>query len=211
MRFAAILFDLDGTLVETIELYRRACVDAFLSEGLLLSHDTFADYYSRGWSLEEWKVALGGADNDATLIRAKRDERYTELLAKESTYIPGGVTVLDSTTHVPRAIITGSWNNYVDAIDQRLSIRAHIPTIITSDDMGEYQKPHPFGLQLACEKLGVHPEDCLMIGDQTFDIDAANAIGMTSCLVWHHHTPSHAEGKADIECERIEEVMKHLY
>lgn len=211
MKFSAILFDLDGTLVETIDLYYQACAAAFATEKISLSREAFKDHYVQGWSLERWKRELtGGKDDNAANIRAKRDEFYIQLLSEKSEYIPGSKELLSHTKDHPRAIITGSWKSYVDAINSKLSIHNHFTEIITCDDLGNFHKPHPHGLLIACERLSVKPEDCIMIGDQTFDVDAANAIGMTSCLVWSGHTPRHAAGKADIEVQTLKEILKHL-
>jgi HAD superfamily hydrolase (TIGR01509 family) len=210
MKYDAILFDMDGTLVETTELYFRACRDAFQKLGHTLTPETYAEWYGKGWSIERWMRELAGPQEDVSKIRSLRDARYIELLSTESEYIPGSHDVLAATEEHPRAIITGSWRKYVNAIDSKLNITNHIDKIISADEMGDFMKPHPHGLLLACEMLGVKPEKCLMVGDQLFDIDAARALTMDSCLIWHTHTPKAAAGKATYEVDSVGHLLKHL-
>lgn len=210
MKYDAILFDMDGTLIETTELYFRGCRDAFAQLGIVLTPERYATMYGRGWSIERWMKELSGNDADIHKIRPLRDARYIQLLETESAYIPGSHELLELTKQHPRAIITGSWRKYVDAIDSKLRITDHIDKIISADEMGNFMKPHPHGLLLACDMLGVNPEKCLMIGDQLFDVDAARALNMDSCLIWHTHTPKEAAGKATMEVKSLKELYAHL-
>ena len=74
----------------------------------------------------------------------------------------------------------------------------------------EQGKPHPSGLLIAAKNLQVNPVNCIYIGDMPFDIAAANAAGMTSCLLWGKDTPVGADGGAQIVCKDLEEVKERI-
>ena len=210
MRFSAILFDLDGTLIDTISLYRRACIQGMASAGLDLTHEEFDAYYVSGSSLEEWIRLKGGEKGDAPLVRRERDRAYHMLLRTEPAFFLGAEELLNDLLDFPKAIVTGSWKSYVDALDECVEITKHFPHIITADDTSPFHKPHPHGLLLAADRLGVDPRKCVYIGDQMFDIDAAHAAGMTSCLVPTQFTPKEAHGKAEMELESLDELLPRL-
>ncbi len=210
MKYEALLFDLDGTLIESIDLYAEACSHAFSAFDMHLSRKTFQEGYARGVGLEHWIEELGGDLATLTKLREKRDHTYIQLLREHTSFLPGAETLLSRTRHIPRAIVTGSWRTYIDAIHEKIQIGDHFEHIVTVDDMLPYYKPHPHGFLLAADRLGVDPEACLVIGDQTFDIDAAKAGGMRSCLIATKHTPEHARGTADHEVTSVHELSELL-
>lgn len=98
---------------------------------------------------------------------------------------------------MPRAIVTGSHRSYVEAIEQCLPLSKYFPTIITADEMDPYFKPHPHGLFLAAQAFGVEPEQCVYIGDQVFDMEAARNAKMPNILIAREFTPAYARDSAD--------------
>ena len=70
MRYKAILFDLDGTLVDSIDAYRDACTHAMQSIGLDLHPEEFEYFYATGTSIEEWIRRKGGSTTLASSMRS---------------------------------------------------------------------------------------------------------------------------------------------
>jgi HAD superfamily hydrolase (TIGR01509 family) len=212
MKYKALLFDLDGTLVETVGLYAQAVIRTFKEHGHEVTEDGFHDFYTGGSSIEDWFQNLSVPQVMPETFRPRRDEIYMKILSEHSEYVDGALDLLAHTKAVPRAIVTGSWKKYVDAIHSKIGVQDHFEHIVCCDDMGMglYMKPHPHGLFVACQRLGIEPEECLMIGDQTFDTDAAKAAGMDSCLIWGTHTPKHAAGTATHEVQSLKELQKLL-
>ena len=64
---------------------------------------------------------------------------------------------------------------------EELELAGLFPVVIGVDDVQE-TKPHPEGILMALERIGVQPENALMIGDTVTDIQAAKAAGCWSCL-----------------------------
>lgn len=210
MTYDAILFDLDGTLVDTITLYKRACIQALEHGGLRFSSEDFDRLYPMGTSFNDWIMRIGGKEEQTPFLRAKRDDAYCELLRQHTVFYDGATDLLRSIGNHPSAIVTGSWKRYVDAIDALLNVTTHVDHLVTADDLGDFHKPHPHGLLLAADSLRVDPSRCLYVGDQMFDVGAAKAAGMTSCCIVTGHTPKQAIAEADFVVRSLPELQSRL-
>ncbi|MFA6039643.1 MAG: HAD family phosphatase [Candidatus Peribacteraceae bacterium] len=209
MKYSAILFDLDGTLVHSIDLYASAMRETFAEAGVDLSEAQFRSSYGSGLKLKDWLVTYGLPEASVDTIRTARDKRYVKLLREQAEWIRGAEDLLTALKGAhPLGLITGSWMSYVDAIDERLSVKPYFRHIVTAEHVGDFPKPHPHGLLLAADRLGVEPERCLYVGDQLFDVDAAKAAGMASCCIRGAYTPSEALERADVVVENLGDVWK---
>lgn len=111
---------------------------------------------------------------------------------------------------IPSGIVTTAFRSFVDAVNEKLPIHALVNLLITAEDVGEKGKPNPYGLLLAVEKLGIKPMDAIYIGDQPFDVLAANAAGMESWLIQHPHTPVDAGKHAKLVLPNLIEALRIL-
>ncbi len=209
-KYDAILFDLDGTLVDTIDLYEQACLAALGGAGLKFTAEDFKKYYPTGCSFNEWVIHGGGKEEHVQPLRRVRDATYCDLLRRHTAYVDGAEDLLDVVKDKPTAIVTGSWKTYVDAIDELLGVTSRVGHLITADDLGDFHKPHPHGLLLAADRLDIDPAKCLYVGDQMFDVGASKAAGMTSCCIVSRHTPAQAVEKADMVVRSLPELTRML-
>jgi len=213
MKFDAVIFDLDGTLIDSVMLYEKAYLEACELVGdVVIPKEIFMEkIYCRGVSLEEALQLFGVNLTEESAIRKARDERYIALLASEVNWLPGADNVLSTTNSmVSTGIVTGSWRAYTDAINKRLPIYNMTRCVVTEDDTNGKRKPDPYSLFLAAEQLNVAPERCIYVGDQWFDVEAANAAGMTSCLIPNEITPTDTKNTADVIVANIREVLTLL-
>ena len=210
MKFDAILFDLDGTLIQTTHLYEEACIAGMRSIGLEFSPEDFKRLYPTGYSMASWITEKGGDASRLEDVRAARDIVYHELLATRSEFAPGALEILEFLRDHPTGVITNSWRSYLDAIQKKLAIYDFLKEIVTADDMGDFYKPHPHGLLLTADRLGADPENSIYVGDQIFDLQAARAAGMTACLIYGPHTPEGAEKHADLIVESLVELQAKI-
>ncbi|MBP7114210.1 MAG: HAD family phosphatase [Candidatus Peribacteraceae bacterium] len=210
MKFAAILFDLDGTLIHTTHLYEEACIAGMRSIGLPFSPDDFRRLYPTSYAMTSWITDKGGDAGRIEEVRTARDLVYHELLSTRSEYCSGATNILTFLKDHPTGVVTNSWRSYLDAIHKKLSIYDRLTEIVTADDMGDLCKPHPHGLLMTADKLKADPKNSIYIGDQIFDLEAARAAGMTACLVRGPHSPEGAEKHADIVVESLLELQTRL-
>jgi HAD superfamily hydrolase (TIGR01509 family) len=211
MKYDAVLFDLDGTLVETTHLYEQAYAQALAEQGVTLTHEQFCRFFPTGWPLERWLQEFGVEERLGPSIRERRDVRYIELLRARVCWREGAEELLRhlSPRH-PIGIVTGSWHHFIEALSVRTDIRRYAKTIVTADHMQERRKPDPYGLLLAAEELGADPRHCIYIGDQPYDLQAAASAGMASCLVPGTYTPPAIEKPADFIAGSLREVRQIL-
>ncbi|MEK7590797.1 MAG: HAD family phosphatase [Patescibacteria group bacterium] len=211
MKYSAILFDLDGTLMNTIKLYERAVIDTIRGYGATLTPRRFAEIYRSGDSISEWIREFGIDPEKKHEIRSGRDKRYMELLRTSVEWYPGAELLLRTLqVSSPLGLVTGSWKTYLEAIEERLPFHNHFETIVTADDMGAFPKPHPHALLLAADRLSIDPKTSVYIGDQSFDIAAAKSAGMKSILVETEYTPEDAGKNADFVVKSLREIQKIL-
>ena len=208
----AVLFDLDGTLIDSMALFRQSVADAIARHGASLQPEYFLTWHAGRlpWEdlLKEYTIDLTQQSD----VQDYSKERFQELLRTQIGWMPGAEELL---THVrvagiPTGIVTTAFNTFVDAVNQKLSIRSLIDLFITAEDVGHKGKPNPYGLLLAAERLGIKPTNAIYIGDQPFDVLAANAAGMESWLIQHPHTPVDAGKNATLVLPNLAEALHIL-
>jgi HAD superfamily hydrolase (TIGR01509 family) len=211
MHYSALLFDLDGTLIDTISLYKQAVMQALKEINIKTTHEEFYEWYTTPIHLTEILARHGLTEKDVPSVRARRDEIYIDLLRTKSQWIPGAQELMKSLPSVPLGLVTTSWMTYVNAIDEHLDIKKNFSAIVTVDDTGNLSKPHPHPLLLAADRLGVNPTECLYIGDQLFDIKAAHAAGMECFAVKGEWSPKDIEKHgAELVVGRPDELIQLL-
>ncbi|TAN34103.1 HAD family hydrolase [bacterium] len=172
----ALLFDLDGTLVDSVYQHVLAWHEALAVEGLELSvwriHRRIG--MSGGLFLRALVRELG---HSLTAEQAERLGRsHTEGIIRRMDQIhplPGARDLLAtlSAMRVPWAIATSGSGKTAAGALAKLGIPAGTP-VITRDQVA-YAKPNPDLFMAAAERLGVPPHDCFVIGDSIWDLLAA--------------------------------------
>lgn len=139
-------------------------------------------------------------------------QRFQELLRTQIGWMDGAEDLLKyiHVAGIPTGIVTTAFSSFIDAVNEKLPIRHLIDLIITAEDVGDKGKPNPYGLLLAAEKLRIKPMDTIYIGDQPFDVLAANAAGMESWLIQHPHTPVDAGKHAKLILPNLTEALHVL-
>jgi len=210
MKYGAVIFDLDGTLVDSIPLYKQAYLETLRSFGLRLSEAEFNVIYWENLKIADVlkKFRLSAQADE---VREHRNRLYVDTLRKNVTWFSDALAMMQTWKgHSPPIVVTDSWKSFTDAIDARLNLSVFTPIIVTADDSVPHQKPHPHSLLHAAEKIGIAPEQCLYVGDQMFDIEAARNAGMNECLIVREHTPKEAVRSAKWVIHSLEELSKQL-
>ena len=173
---AALLLDLDGTLVDS-EPMQRAAYRAF-----------FAD---RGWDHTDLTLFTGRRAQDvfASTPGPWTDGDPHELAAAVVSFLPtdiepapvaGARTMIETAAAlgVPVAVVTSAGPDWAErSLADVLGVRHHVEAIVTSHDVVD-GKPDPAGFTLACARLGVAAADCVAVEDSPAGISAALAAGV---------------------------------
>lgn len=209
-----MLFDLDGTLVDTIEDI-AICMNRVLRRHGEEEHDL--DMYRRsvGWGIRVLVQRLlpdAGEDYITTLAREMREE-YNAHPVMESEAYPGIPELLRQLwrTRVPTAVLS----NKADEITQQV-VRSIFPdhrfAVVAGAVDGVAKKPDPRSTLRLVESLGIPPAEWLFVGDTAIDMQTAAAAGMLPVGVrWGFRDEAELrEAGARIIISRADEVPELL-
>jgi HAD superfamily hydrolase (TIGR01509 family) len=177
----AVLFDLDGTLVDTVETRIAAWISVFEEWQIPASRDLVAPLIgSDGKRLAREVAQRAGKvldEEQAEAIDRRSGEIY-ETLNTNPRPLSGAGELIEALERrgIPWAIATSSRRDQVAASIAALGLRRE-PRVVDGTDV-QHAKPAPDLLLLAARQLGVAPERCWYVGDSTADMAAAAAAGM---------------------------------
>lgn len=209
-RFAnvrAVLFDLDGTLLDSIPDLAEGCRRMMVELGLA-PHDqaTVHSFVGKGMAnlVRRCLVERGESVDEARLAQAVAVFRrhYSEVNGVQTQIYPGVVDALEKLrgAGVGLACVTNKPTDFTGPLLEKMGIAEFFASTVCGDTLAE-KKPHPAPLLHACSELGVDVAQALMIGDSANDADAARAAGMPVLLV----TYGYSEGKPvdSLDCDGL--------
>ena len=213
MRYAGIAFDIDGTLLDTIPFWQEAYLATLHAYGIDMHADDFLQkIYCNNTEFAEVMKSYGLPEEDTHICREKRDDLYCGLLRAHNSWFPGAKQCIEHLSKEFRiTAMTGSWRTYMDAINEASNLYSLLPHIITHDDANERSKPDPYGIQLACACINLQPKECVYVGDQLFDMEAAENAHMDGILIVRDTTPPAAKDKATYVVESFEELCEIVF
>ena len=178
---AAVLWDMDGTLVDTEPYWYRAEADLVAAHG---GRWTQADALAViGFDLLDSAAYLqrvGGVDMPAAEIVDLMIDRVVEQMADDPPWQPGALDLVAElrVAQVPCVLVTMSWRRLADAVVDLLPPGSFAATVV--GDEVPRGKPHPDPYLAAAAAAGAAPHDCLAIEDSPTGVASARAAG---CVV----------------------------
>ena len=187
----AVLFDLDGTLADTAPDLAAAVNRLRADQGLepmpLEQLRPFASAGARGLVHAGFGVKPGDDEYDA--LREAFLEFYRERPCVDTRLFPGIAELLQEFARraIPWGVVTNKATRFTDRIIATLKLA---PACVVCGDTTPHLKPHPAPMLLAAEQLALPAKDCVYLGDDLRDIQAARAAGMRAVAVdWGYHHP----------------------
>ena len=206
----AVLFDLDGTLIHSVD----HIVDCW--------QHTARTCLGREMTREEILPTLGRTLYDAfeEIAPGRSDELYEVYRAHQVVTHDSTVTMVEGTRETLEALKkAGMLLGVVTAKKLVTAMRgidlfglaAYFDTIVTLEDSSKH-KPSPEPLLVAAQKLGIRPEEAVYVGDARVDIEAGHAAGMgTAWVTWGAGTLLNLQDvKPDFVFDRMDEVLSLL-
>jgi beta-phosphoglucomutase family hydrolase len=181
----AVIFDLDGVVVDTTDQHHRSWQQAMAEQGYSVSNSEFCDFF--GMRNEEIVQRLLGNDVTAEQISAiagRKEEIYRRLVHQSLAPVLGLMPLLaDLRAHGFRlALGTSAPPENIALIFDELQLDDKFDAVVGGADVTR-GKPHPDVFLLAAERLAVPPQCCVVIEDAVAGIEAARAAGMHSIAV----------------------------
>jgi 2-phosphoglycolate phosphatase len=180
----AVLFDLDGTLLDTAPDMVGTLNSLRLDEGLTpLPFAVVRAEVSHG-SSRLIHTGFPGLDPERfALLQRRFLEAYGARLAAETRLFDGMDRVLVELSRrgLAAGIVTNKPARLTDALLEELGLRARFVCVVSGDTLKE-RKPHPLPMLHAAELAGAAPEACVYVGDAQRDVQAAHAAGMRALV-----------------------------
>ena len=180
----AIVFDLDGTLLDTRGDIAAALNAALVAEGFAaLSTDQITRYVGDGARTLCAKAA-GLAEGDPAVDQlVARFVAYTvEHPIAHTKWMPGAQRVLDAVVPMPIAICTNKTRVATEAILAALGVRTRFAGLVAGDDLPE-KKPAPGPIFACARALRVEPESLVVVGDGDQDVLTGRRAGARTIAV----------------------------
>ena len=177
----AIIFDVDGTLVDSVDLHAHAWVDAFRDYGHEADFEEVRRQIGKGGDqlmpvfLSEKEVAEKGED-----LEKHRGQVLKERYLPGLTAFPGVRDLFERLLADGKriALASSAKQDELERYEQAAGIEGLVHVETSSDD-AERSKPHPDIFQAALRRLdGLRPEDVVVVGDTPYDAEAAGKAGL---------------------------------
>jgi phosphoglycolate phosphatase len=180
-KFSAVLFDLDGTLVDTAPDLAFALNRLMSEEGLeILPYETIRPVASHGSAgLLGLGFGISTDHDDFPSLQQRFLQLYQDNIARETTLFEGMeevITALEN-ANITWGIVTNKPAFLTDPLIEKLNL-THRAGCVVSADTTPFSKPHPAPMLHACEVIQHPPEACIYIGDAARDIEAGKNANM---------------------------------
>lgn len=207
----AVIFDMDGVIIDSEPLWRRVMIRSFTEAGIPFTENDCR--ITTGLRFKEVAAYWFGRHNithipvdefDALVI-----QRLSELIRSEGTAMRGVYSTLEHLKENGYRIAVGTSSNtaFMNTVMDALKIRHYFDVLCSAEHMA-YGKPHPEVFLACATQLGVHPKECLVIEDSINGIVAAKAAQMKVIAIPDEeskHNPKFV--LADYRMESLEEFV----
>jgi len=202
----AIIWDLDGTIIDSHKQHFTSMQKVFQNHGLSYEKLNSKPNYGKT-SLEVFQTLLG-RDYDRGKILEMIEEKekiYRSLIVNEAEFLPGVESCLKlfKGMGLKQAIASSTSLDNIKAVISALDANPYFAHLVSGE--GLPSKPSPLLFLLTASKLGEAPSSCLVIEDSPFGVKGAKAAGMKCLAVPSFYRPNDL-GDADLILHSLEEL-----
>lgn len=213
MPVRAVLFDFDGTLADTAADLSRALNRLRAAKGLVeLPLDELRPHASAGArGLIGAGLGIAPEHEEFKPLRDAFLKHYEAEICVDTRLFPGMPELLSGieTRGLRWGIVTNKSTRLTRLVIQALSLDARAACVVCGDST-PHLKPNPASLLLAAQQLALAPADCVYLGDDLRDIQAARSAGMACIAVAWGYGTTYAAWQADAILERPADLLSRL-
>ena len=186
-RCQAVIFDMDGVLVNSEPVYMAIERELFASVGAVVTEEEHHRFVGAP-AAALWQFAAQRATQPCTVDALERQsrQRINRWLADSAPLepMPGVVALLErlSAADVPCAVASSSALSTIEAMLRRLGVRHRFDVVVSGEEV-THGKPAPDIFLETARRLGVAPQECVVLEDARNGVLAANAAGMYCCAI----------------------------
>jgi sugar-phosphatase len=212
--FAAVIFDMDGVLIDSEPLWKIAMEEVFHTIGSKLTKQDFQK--TVGLRLDEvvvyWHAQEGWRDVTPHEVETKIVLRMVDLIKENAAPLPGVVETLRflNEKHVKVGLATSSYEILISTVLQALEIQPYFEACVSAEHE-EFGKPHPAVYLTAALQLGVPPTQCLVVEDSFNGVLSGKAARMkVACIPEKTHHPDHRLVAADYAYSSMLDLLEDM-
>jgi beta-phosphoglucomutase family hydrolase len=209
----AVLWDLDGTLIDSMPYHWEAWNDVLQPLGYHFSVEHFKPTIGlRNEEIVRDFLKLDRPAAEIEQIVLSKEERYRSILRER------GLPLLPGVEHWLMTLRAGGWRHAIVTSAPRLNVEATVfathldramDTIVCAEDVIN-GKPHPEPFLLAADRLGVAPAHCIVVEDAPAGLNGARAAGMKSIGVLTTHATLEADCVVSSLADLAENAFDHV-
>ncbi|HBM89381.1 MAG TPA: hypothetical protein DD437_12610 [Rhodobiaceae bacterium] len=211
--FDAVLFDMDGTLIDTESAYLEEWVRAANLQGFEITQDLWHQMLGRPTiDCHQLVQDAFGASFKLDLFAAEYRARLNDRLQDHVPVMPGVLNLLQDlkVQGTPLAVATSATRKSAETYLSTAGIRDFFSHVITRDDVDQ-GKPHPEPFQKAAAALSVTPERCIAMEDTEAGIRSAHGAGAIPIMIPSLKQPANEIAElCHLICNDMSEVHAHL-
>lgn len=178
----AVIFDIDGTLVDSVDFHAEAWRQAFAASGKELPFERIREQIGKG-SDQLMPVFLSPEElkNSGKEIEERRGTIYQRDFLPKVRPFPGVRALFEKLAHEGKrlALASSAKQDELEAYKRLINVDDFVEVIVSADDV-ERSKPEPDIFRAAIERLALRPTQATVVGDTPYDAEAAARAGMAS-------------------------------
>jgi len=186
----ALIWDMDGTMVDTREAHWLAWKESLAAEKYDLDWDTFLKTFGqRNDAILRSLLGSDLPDDDIVRIGDAKEQIFRDVIKEQGVLLlPGSGKLIDQaiTRGLPQAVVSSAPRLNITAILEVLNRLDTFTVVVCAEDVSQ-GKPHPEGCITAARKLGISPSNCIVLEDAPAGLEAARRAGMACVGVLSTH------------------------
>ncbi|MBC7943121.1 HAD-IA family hydrolase [Candidatus Saccharibacteria bacterium] len=205
----AVIFDMDGLLVDSEPFWQKAHIAAVADEGFTITHDDVREMAGKGTAIivQDWQERFGWDVAKNPEVMDKIVGNVMTQIVASGTAMPGVYTLINLLNEhdIPLAVASSSVPELIEAVLKKLDI-GQFMKVVHSTQHEERSKPFPDVFLSTAKMLGLDPKDCLVFEDSSTGVRAAKAANMKCIAVPESPYDPIKFHEADLVVDSLEKI-----